>query len=116
MNLKQVENQEWLEWALNEGIILKSTLPSIYGQSGTTNVFCYNEQLDKLSGSLQIVLQEEVKRLGLGCEINTYGKPSVEIGRNEHERLASCEADTILEAFMLAFKEAWQVLKKGSSL
>lgn len=106
--------KEWLEWfekvipsARGENTEHGYSLLYYFGNDSTRYIAHGQGLFFSLYPELQLVLQEEIAKRSLRFELNTYDfNPCVEIGYGEHETLASCEAGTILEAFMLAFREA----------
>ena len=110
MTKKQIK--QWLEWFVNN----YNTTNELYYVDLQDEIMHYEKgSIAKkmfgnwvVSDSLQLILQEEIENMGLKFSIDTYDGCVVEIGRNEHERLASCESDSVLKAMMITFREAWK--------
>lgn len=109
--MTNLQIKDWLDWFAKNFNYSFSTIGDLYKRD-SWGIYAFKVSYGYVvEEAFQLVLQEEIQILGLRFELNTYnGKPLVEIGRNEHERLASCEADTILGAFMLSFREAWEAI------
>ena len=128
MSLRQAEIKEWLEW------FVENFKPSEfeYGlwidqdKHDSTDYFAngHAEPVVRKEGNsyyalptLQLVLQEEIAKKGWYFTLRTSGnyKPTVILRRykaNQEQIVMTTQSrDTILECFMYAFKQAWELTK-----
>ena len=123
--MTQLEIKEWIEWfveAINEASIFKGKLLVYYQyHSAQIRDFAYHPIGGHiyLEGELQLVLQEEIAKQGWSWQLNVNPKLKPQLILNttsntqnfKFENCINQTADTILECFMYAFKQAWELTK-----